>query len=208
MVAIGGFLAAMLSIVPAASVIAQDAATPEAGSTEQVPPCHDGRLRIRDLEDADSGLSEGLENIQSRAEAWQPDARLVVLRLACPLLTTGLVWEGTFFSETAQANFLTDTADIEPAEEAPENVPYLDVAGVTFQEVYRSLLRAGFSEDLLLAPASSVTVRLSTEQNTFGPATAPRDVVYIHVAVEERGQVKDVWINAIDGTVYRYEMDG
>lgn len=187
---------------------AQGNSTAVAGVSVDAAPCEDGRLRIRDLELADEGLTLGLESISQRAEQWQADARLVELRLACPLLTTGLVWEGTFFSETAQANFSTDTADVEPAEDAPDDVPYLDVEGVSFQSAYRSLLRAGFSEDLLLAPASSVTVRLSTDQNTFGPSTAPRDVVYVHVAVEERGQVKDVWIDATDGTIYRYEMEG
>lgn len=183
---------------------AQGMSTPGVEAVAEGAPCNDGRLRIRDLELADDTLAEGLEAIRKRAEEWQSDARLVELRLACPLLTTGLVWEGTFFSKTAQANFSTDTADVEPAEDAPEDVPYLDVDGVSFQSAYRSLLRAGFSEDLLLASASSVTVRLSTDQNSFGPSTAPRGFVYVHVAVEERGQVKDVWINASDGTIYRY----
>lgn len=186
---------------------AQEASPPVAEPAEQGAPCEDGRLRIRDLEAADGSVLSGLEDIQERSAAWQPDARLVELRLSCPLLTTGLVWEGTFFSEAAQANYSTGTADVEPAEEAPADVAYLNVEGVSFQAVYRSLLRAGFSEDLLLAPASSVTVQLSSEQNAFGPPTAPRDVVYVHVAVEERGQIKDVWINAMDGTIYSYEND-
>lgn len=202
-----GSLIAVLFLSPL-SMAAQGVATPAAGMAESAAPCQDGRLRIRDLEQLDATLAEGLDRLETRSLDWQQDARLVELRLACPLLATGLVWEGTFFSETAQANFLTDTADVEPSEEAPEEVPYLDVGEISFQAVYRSLLRAGYSEDLLLAPASSVTVRLSTEQNAFGPPIAPRNVVYVHVAVEERGQIKDVWIDGTDGTIYQYEMEG
>lgn len=201
---LGGVI--VLLALPATATVGAQVGTPD--PTDSSAPCHDGRLRIRDLAEIDNEFNSDLEELSARALAWQQDARLVELRLACPLLTTGLELEGTFFSETAQANFLTDTADIQPAEEAPEDVPFLDIDGVAFEEAYRSLLRAGFSEDLLLASASSVTVRLSTDLNSFGPPTAPRGVVYVHVAVEERGQIKDVWIDATDGTIYRYEMEG
>lgn len=200
------FVAAMVVMTP--HLVAQEASTPVATTEISTEPCQDGRLRIRDLALAEQSLAGGLAEAQNRAELWQPDARLVELRLACPLLKTGLVWEGTFFSETAQAYFATDTADVEPAEEAPEDIPSLAVQDVSFQAVYRSLLRAGFSEDLLLASASSVTVRPSTEQIPFGPPTAPTGIIYVHVAVEERGQIKDVWINGVDGTIYRYETEG
>lgn len=194
-------VALLLAIV--SPVTAQDGPTATFGA-----PCQDGRLRIRDLATADQTVVDGLLQVQQRASAWQEDAQLVELRLACPLLATGLVWEGTFFSTTAQATFSTSTAEIEPSEDAPEDVPFLDIMGVSFIEVYRSLLRAGFTDDLLLAPASSVTVRLSTGISTFGPPSAPRDVVFVHVAVEERGQIRDVWINTVDGTIYRYEIEG
>lgn len=185
-----------------------DNITPEAPVTADPNACVDGRLRISDLAYADGHLADGLERIQQRARLWQQDAVLVELRLSCPLLMTGLQWEGTFFSATAQANFATDTAAIEPAEEAPEDVPYLDTAGISFQVVYRSLLRAGYADDLHLAAASSITVRLSSDAMPFGPPTAPRGIVYVHVAVEERGVIKDVWINAQDGTIYRYDLEG
>lgn len=190
------------------SIPTEDLTTPEPPITEDPNACTDGRLRISDLAAADVHLREGLGSVRERAERWQADAQLVELRLSCPLLKTGLQWEGTFFSATAQANYSTDTADVVPAEEAPEDIPYLDVSNVSFQMARRSLLRAGFSEDLRLAAASSVTIRYSTEQVPFGPPTAPVGVVYIHVAVEERGVIKDVWINAQDGTIYRYDLGG
>ena len=202
------FVSAMLMSLAGSTVAAQQVSTPVAPITDDTSSCVDGRLRIRDLSGADQHLDEGLQKIMSRAQSWQQDARLVELRLSCPLLKTGLQWEGTFFSETAQATFSTDSGGIEPSEQAPADVPYLDVSNVSFQVVHRSLLRAGFSDDLKLAAASSVTVRLSTDQMSFGPPTAPKGVVYVHVAVEERGVIKDVWTNAQDGTIYRYDLEG
>ncbi|HEV2128963.1 MAG TPA: hypothetical protein VGR22_10120 [Thermomicrobiales bacterium] len=186
----------------------EELTTPEPPITGDPNACVDGRLHISDLANADLHLQEGLHRVSKRAEMWQSDAQLVELRLACPLLKTGLQWEGTFFSPSAQANFSTDTFDVEPSEEAPDEVPYLDVANISFQAVHRSLLRAGYSDDLRLAAASSVTIRRSTEQTPFGPPIAPPGVVYVHVAVEERGVIKDVWVNAEDGTIYRYDLGG
>jgi hypothetical protein len=208
-------LIAMPSSAQEASPPASPAATPEgptptpgAPVTEDPNACTDGRLRIRDLAAADEHLADGIEKVMARGIGWQPDARLVELRLSCPLLKTGLQWEGTFFSQTAQATFSTDTATVEPSESAPDSVPYLDPSNVSFQLAYRSLLRAGFSDELRLAAASSVTVRYSSDQQSFGPPTAPHEMVYVHVAVEERGVIKDVWINAEDGTIYRYDLEG
>lgn len=195
---------------PASPAATPEAPTPTPGApvTEDPNACPDGRLRIRDLVTADEHFADGIEKVTARGLSWQPDARLVELRLSCPLLKTGLQWEGTFFSETAQATFSTDTAAVEPSEDEPGIVPYLDPSNVSFQVVHRSLLRAGFSDELRLAAASSVTVRYSSDQVPFGPPTAPHEVVYVHVAVEERGVIKDVWINAEDGTIYRYDLGG
>lgn len=176
--------------------------------TEDSSACANGRMRIGDLVNADQHMMQALSVLDSRANAWQPDAELVELRMSCPLLKTGVQWEGSYFSATAQAMYATDTFDVEPSELAPDRVPYLDVSGVSFQVVHRSLLRAGYSDDLQLATASSVTVRRSTDDSPFGPQTAPRGVVYVHVAVEDRGVVRDVWINAEDGTIYRYDLGG
>lgn len=203
-------VAAQEASPPASPVATPEAPTPTPGApvTDDPNACPDGRLRIRDLVSADGHFADGIEKVTARGLSWQADARLVELRLSCPLLKTGLQWEGTFFSETAQATFATDTATVEPSEDEPDIVPYLDPSNVSFQVVHRSLLRAGFSDDLQLAAASSVTVRYSSDQVPFGPPTAPHEVVYVHVAVEERGVIKDVWINAEDGTIYRYDMGG
>lgn len=206
----GNPVAAQDASPPASPAATPEAPTPTPGApvTEDPNACPDGRLTIRDLVSADQHLADGIEKVTARGLRWQPDAQLVELRLSCPLLKTGLQWEGTFFSRTAQAMFSTDTATVEPSETAPDSVPYLDPSNVSFQMVHRSLLRAGFSDDLQLAAASSVTVRYSSDQAPFGPPTAPHEMVYVHVAVEERGVIKDVWINAEDGTIYRYDLEG
>lgn len=210
LVLIGVPAAAQESTPPASPAATPTGPTPTPGAPVTADPsaCRDGRLRIRDLSLADEHLADGIQKVIARGTVWQPDARLVELRLSCPLLKTGLQWEGTFFSTTAQATFATDTATVEPSEDAPDSVPYLDPSNVSFQVVHRSLLRAGFADDLRLAAASSVTVRYSSDRHPFGPPTAPHEVVYVHVAVEERGVIKDVWINAEDGTIYRYDLEG
>jgi len=167
-------------------------------------PCADGRLRIRDLEHADPSIADGLVRVYEIGEGWEDDAYLFSLRLGCPLLETGYQWEGTFFSRNAQAFFSTDTVQVMPAEDDPATVPELGTGSLQVHFVYRSLLRAGFSPDSMLSAAGGVTIRVNTDAQPFGPPDAPKGDVYFHVAIEERGEVIDVWVASKDGTVYRY----
>lgn len=191
------------------TVSAQDTGTPATlpGESDTTQPCFDGRLRIRDLEAADATLDRGIDRVTQLAKEWEEDARLFALRLGCPLLETGYQWEATFFSESAQAFYGTDTADIQAAEDDPESIPTLDTDGLRILTVYRSLLRAGYDEDSLLGAVGGVTIRENTEAQPFGPPSAPVGDIYYHVSVLERGEVIDVWIAASDGTPYRYEMN-
>lgn len=188
---------------------AQDAGTPSTlpGETDISQPCFDGRLRIRDLEGADATLQAGLERITQLAEAWEEDARLVALRLGCPLLEIGYQWEATYFSESVQAFYSTDTAEVLAAEADPRTIPTLETADLSILAVYRSLLRAGYAEDSQLGALGGVTIRQSTDAQPFGPPSAPTGDIYYHVSVLERGEVIDVWIAASDGTIYRYESE-
>lgn len=193
-----------------AGVAAQtDLSTPAplAGEDDASKPCFDGRLRIRDLENAQESLAAGLTQADSVAKSWEPDARLVILRLGCPLLETGYQWEGTYFSEQAQAFFETDTRAVEASENDPREIPTLDTAGIQVLPVYLSLLRAGYNEGSQLGAVSGVTIRPSTDALPFGPPSAPRNDVYFHVSILDRGEVIDVWIAASDGTIYLYEID-
>ncbi len=188
---------------------AQDSGTPETlpGETDTSQPCFDGRLRVRDLEAADATLKPGIDRVTQLAKEWEEDARLVALRLGCPLLETGYQWEATYFSKSAQAFYGTDTAEVQAAEDDPETIPTLETRGLSILSVYHSLVRAGYAEDSLLGAAGGVTIRQSTEALPFGPPAAPVGDIYYHVSVLERGEVIDLWIAARDGTPYRYEME-
>jgi hypothetical protein len=188
--------------------LAQDASgtpPPLAGLSDATQPCADGRLRIRDLETADDAIADGLDRVYQVAQAWESDATLFALRLGCPLLESGYQLEGTFFSRAAQAFYATGTGEILASDDDPNTIPILDTSkGVSVQFVYRSLVRAGFAEESLLGAASGVTIRPNTEEQPFGPASAPKGDVYFHVSILERGEVVDVWVASRDGTVYRY----
>jgi hypothetical protein len=192
----GAALAQQTPTATPPSVLGQDAGL----------PCADGRLKIKDLASADASMADGVTAARNAARKWRDDARLVILRLGCPLLESGLRWDGTFFSDSAQAYITTETGKIEPAEDDPRTIPTLVTDGLSFRLIYRSLLKAGFDDSLELVPGSGVTVQMSTEQQPFGPPSAPRGQIYFHLAIEERGEVKDVWVNSVDGTIYRYEM--
>lgn len=200
-------LVALIATSLVASASAQDAGTPSTlpGESDTSQACFDGRLRIRDLEDADASMQAGIDRVSRLGKEWEDDARLFALRLGCPLLETGYQWEATYFSESAQAFFATDTAEVQAAEDDPETIPTLETEGLSILPVYRSLLRAGYAEDSPLGAVGGVMIRHSTEDQLFGPPSAPTGDVYYHVSILERGEVIDVWIAGKDGTIYRYE---
>jgi hypothetical protein len=109
-----------------------------------------------------------------------------------------------FFSESSQAFYATDTGVVEAVNDDPSSIPTLDPEGIVLQEVYRTLLRAGFGDELSLGAAGGVTIRYSTDTHPFGPESAPRNQVYAHIAIDVNGQVTDVWVAIGDGTIYRY----
>jgi hypothetical protein len=200
-----GAILLLLLIGSQMGALAQDATPEFLLGQDPNAPCATGRLALGDLEGAEGTIAKGVEAATAKAQAWQSDARLYTLRLGCPLLTTGYQWEGTFFSATAQAFYTTDTGEIDASDDNPDDVPTLTVEGISLRQIYRSLTRAGFTDDLLLSAAGGLTLRPSTEALPFGPPSAPRGQTYAHLAIEERGQVTDVWVSLTDGTVYRYE---
>lgn len=197
-------LAIVLLTTPVASVAAQEP-TPESilGANPDAA-CATSRLRIGDLESVDGTIERGVQRAVDEAQRWQADARLYTLRLGCPLLATGVQWEGVFFSETAQAFYSTDTARIDAVNDPPDTIPTLDPSVLNMREVYRSLIRAGFSDELELTAQGGVTIRMSTDAHPFGPSSAPRNQTYAHLAIEVDGQITDVWVSVSDGTIYRY----
>jgi hypothetical protein len=189
--------------------MAQDSTPPPlAGVNDTSLPCFDGRLRIRDLDTVDEQIPGGLERVYELGLAWEDDAKLFSLRLGCPLLESGIQLDGVFFSRTAQAFYYTATNEIRATNSDPATIPILDTSsGLQVSFVYGSLVRAGFDENSLLAAIGGVTIRPNTEAQPFGPDSAPKDDVYFHVAIEDRGEVVDVWIASRDGKIYQYPAE-
>lgn len=198
------FSLGLLLLVTPPSTAAQDPTPGLVLGQDAGAPCASGRLRVGDLGAVDGTVDEGVNRATEKAREWQSDARLYTLRLGCPLFKTGYEWDGTFFSESAQAFYATDTGVVEAVNDDPSTIPLLDPDGLDMQVVYRTLVRAGFTDDLLLSAAGGVTIRYSTDTHPFGPDSAPREQMYAHVAIEVNGQVTDVWVTMSDGTIYRY----
>lgn len=169
-------------------------------------PCGAGVLHVRDLDNADASLAQGIADATKKAQTWESDVRLYTLQLSCPILQSGYSWNGVFFSQRAQAFYRTDTLEPSAAEYDPSVIPTLDPGTLSFREIYRSLMKAGFDGSMEIDPASGVTVRQNTASIPFGPPNAPKDKVLVHLAIIDRNETKDVWVDAVDGTVYRYEV--
>lgn len=191
----------LIASVPA---MAQPSTPESAFGVDPNAACGMSRLRVGDLKDIDSTVGPGVEGVTAEAREWQSDARLYTLRLGCPLLVTGVKWEGVYFSEAAQAFYETDTGKVEPVEVDPSLIPTLSPDRFRMSMVYESLIEEGFTDDLLLTAQGGVTIRASTNELPFGPPSAPRGHVYAHMAIEQQDVIYDVWISLTDGTVYSY----
>ena len=176
--------------------------------TESTPAvtCVSGRLLIGDLPAIQEGLEESVAAETERALEWQSDARLVGLRVGCELLGDGFNWRGVFFSDAIQTYFFSDTGETRTVDAVAPPGPTLDLSGVSFVRLHRSLIRAGYDETVELNPSSNVELRLNSEEAPFGPPEAPRDEVYFHVAIETRGEVVDLFVSAKSGTLYQYRL--
>ena len=165
--------------------------------------CAQGRLRLGDLAAIDATAAGALAAAREEARAWQGDARLVAVQVACRMLESAVRWQATFFSPAARSVLLTGTGETRPVDDDPARVRELPTDGLSFAVLSRALTGAGY-DDALLLNANGVTVRMSTTDHPFGPPSAPRDTVYYHVAVDVRGEVDDLFV-AADGTVHRYD---
>lgn len=168
------------------------------------PRCAGGRLRVGDLATVADEWAAGVQTAIEDALAWRPDARLVTVQVGCVPLETGFRWQGTFYSQSAQSFFFSDTGLSEPAEVDPAAVPALPLEEVNFRELHRALARAGFLEDAELNPATGATVRLNAPTDPFGPPGAPQGLIY-HVAVIDQGNVQDLFVSGADWKIYSYQ---
>src|SRR5829696_10420933 len=114
--------------------------------TPEPERCAGGRLRVRDLATIGDEWGAGVQSAIETARAWRPDARLVTVQVGCAPLEAGFRWQGTFYSQTAQSFFYSDTGMSEPAEVDPASVPALPIEEVNFREFHLVLARAGYGE--------------------------------------------------------------
>ena len=188
------------------SATATPSPTPMAVAQRTVTPqrCAGGRLRVGDLAKVGEEWAAGVQSAIEAARAWRPDARLVTMRVGCAPLEAGFRWQGTFYSQTAQSFFFSDTGMSEPAEVDPAAVPALPLDEVDFRELHLALARAGYPEEAELNPATGATVRLNAPTDPFGPPGTPQGLVY-HVAVSEQGKVQDLFISSPGWTIHSYQ---
>lgn len=213
----GGFMRAFhrLHIITVLSLVLLLAGSVPAGAQSSTPEtafgvdpnaaCAMSRLRVGDLKTIDNTIQGGVDRATEEAHAWQSDSRLFTLRLGCPLLVSGVKWEGVFFSGAAQAFYETDTGKVEPVEVDPTLIPTLAPDRFRMSMVYDALIEYGFTDDLLLTAQGGVTIKTSTNELPFGPPNAPRGQVYAHLAVEQQDVIIDVWVSMTNGDIYTYK---
>lgn len=177
---------------------------PQALLTPEPERCAGGRLRMGDLAQVGEEWAAGVQSAIEDALAWRPDARLVIMQVGCAPLEAGFRWQGTFYSQTAQSFFFSDTGMSEPAEVDPASVPTLPLEDVNFRELHLALARAGYAEEVELNPATGATVRLNAPTDPFGPPGTPQGLVY-HVAVVDQGNVQDLFVSSPGWTIHSYQ---
>ena len=172
--------------------------------TPEPERCAGGRLRVGDLASIGDEWGAGVQSAIETARAWRPDAQLVTMQVGCAPLEAGFRWQGTFYSQTAQSFFYSDTGMSEPAEIDPASVPALPIDEVNFRELHLALARAGYDEDAELNPATGATVRLNAPTDPFGPPGTPQGLVY-YVAIAGQGTVQDLFVSSPDWTIHSYQ---
>jgi len=165
--------------------------------------CAGGRLRVGDLAAVGDEWGAGVQSAIETAHAWRPDARLVTVQVGCAPLEAGFRWQGTFYSETAQSFYYSDTGLTEPAEIDPASVPALPIEEVNFREFHRVLAKSGVIDAAELNPATGAIVRLNAPGDPFGPPGTPQGLVY-YVGVMGQATVKDLFVSSQDWTMYPY----
>jgi hypothetical protein len=166
--------------------------------------CRDGRLVLGDLSLIDAQWVAGVQAAIAKGLAWRADARLIRLRVGCGVLEPSYRWQGMFYSESAQSFFLSDTGEQDPAEVDASAVATLPTGALSFVGLQNALARAGYSDDTLISASSGIDIRLNTDAEPFGPPSAPKNLVYYHVALDDQGVIRDLFVSADDWIIYLY----
>ena len=205
-----GLIGAVRLFSPQANIITAPTAA-QADETATIEPttvptgsnCSDGELRVGDLKAMDAEWQTQQPNLVQIAQAWEQDSFMTGLRVGCDILEPGFRWQGTFYSPSAQAFFLTDTAAIRGADFDPKDAVELPNS-LSFGAIWRTLAKAGFGDDIVLNPSTGVTIQVNSNATPFGPSDVPANAIVCHVALEFLGEVRDLFISLPDGTVYRH----
>lgn len=166
--------------------------------------CESGKLRFLDLAAMDDSWREGLSIARGRALAWQADAVLVELRVACELFEPGFRWQATYFSRDAQAYYASDTAEIVPVEIDPRSVMALPEEEIRFGALGQILASNGYSDDDPAKRLDSLRLLMSTEADRVGPPSVPAGHAVAHVRVESHGEAVELYVDLTAGGIHRY----
>ncbi len=167
-------------------------------------PCEDGRLLIVDLPGIDSRWPGGLEQSNRIAAEWHADARLVEFRVSCALFEPGFRWQATYYSGEAQAMFAADTRESTPIDVPGDEIPTLDLEGLSYSAIRDALLSVDYSDHEELEPSTGVDLRMNSSGIPFGPPTAPPGAALAHVAIESRGEIKDLFVSIQSIDIFQY----
>jgi hypothetical protein len=147
----------------------------------------------------------GLAEAEEKAKAWQPDAVLSSLRVACELFEPSFRWQATYFSPDAQAFFASDTGEVTPSGIEQANVPLLLADQLSFGMLHRALIKTGFDDSTPISASTGVDVRMNTGPSPFGPPSAPKNVILYHVSIERLGEERDYFVDGRDGLIHVYQ---
>ena len=166
--------------------------------------CSGGHLTVGDLRELDATRDVAMTIAYDAARAWKADARLIGLRVSCALVGTDIRWRATFYSKQAEALLVSDTGEVAVAPVEAEQRPTLVLENLSFGNLGRWLAKASLNDATVVDPVGGIEVRASSEAAPFGPPDAPRDGIYFHVAIADGTDVKDLFVDAANGTIYRY----
>lgn len=179
--------------------------TPSPGGGDSV--CASGRLTVGALPAIDAAWEAGLAAATERATAWHAEASLVAVQVTCRFLDPGFAVRATFYADKMDRS-LYESDDgavtaLDPDVPPPTSLP---VDGISFALLADVLGEAGYPPTTELSP-SGVAVRYNQDDQNwrFGPEMAPTERTLFHVATEQDNQTQDLFVDAEDGTIYRYQ---
>jgi len=168
-------------------------------------PCESGTLRIKDLPEIQKRWQAGLSVARGRAAAWKEDAVLIELGISCELFESGFRWQATFFSREAQAYYRSDTTEVIPVNTDPAAIIPLPDSEINFDSLYAVLMQSDKIDAKGEDTITALDVRVSTEMQPIGPPGVPTGAAIYHVAVRSHGVVIEMYIDAVQGQIYKIQ---